>query len=74
MKQSVCRVNANGSKEWYLDGKLHRVEGPAVEDADGTKEWYLNDKLHRTDGPAVEDADGTKEWHLNGQQIGRAHV
>ena len=33
---------ADGSKEWYLNGKRHRTDGPAVEYADGTKEWFLN--------------------------------
>jgi hypothetical protein len=34
-----------GSKEWYLNGKLHREDGPAIEDSDGRKYWYLNGKL-----------------------------
>jgi hypothetical protein len=57
----------NGSKEWFLNDKRHRVDGPAIEDADGSKYWYLNDKYHREDGPAVECADGEKQWYLNGQ-------
>jgi hypothetical protein len=56
-------------KEWWLNGKLHRTDGPAVERADGMKEWWLNGKLHRTDGPAVERADGMKMWWLNGKQV-----
>ena len=28
--------------EWRLDGKLHRVDGPAIEWANGNKSWYLN--------------------------------
>ena len=35
---------ANGSKQWFLNGKLHREDGPAIEHANGIKEWYLNDK------------------------------
>ena len=35
---------ANGSKTWWVNGKLHREDGPAVECADGTKFWYLNHK------------------------------
>lgn len=27
-------------KSWYLKGKQHREDGPAVEWADGRKEWY----------------------------------
>jgi len=55
----------DGDKFWYLNGNLHREDGPAVERADGTKFWYLNGSLHREDGPAVEYADGSKEWYLN---------
>jgi hypothetical protein len=35
---------ANGSKYWYVDGKLHRTDGPAVEYSDGSKEWYVDGK------------------------------
>jgi hypothetical protein len=31
------------SKHWWLNGLLHREDGPAVEYADGTKYWYIND-------------------------------
>ena len=55
----------NGAKRWFADGKLHRLDGPAVERDDGAKEWYVNGKLHRLDGPAVEWVDGTKEWYVN---------
>ena len=54
------------SKEWYLNGKLHREDGPAIERANGDKWWYLNGKIHREDGPAIERAYGDKEWYLNG--------
>ena len=33
---------ADGTKYWYLKGKPHREDGPAVEWADGTKFWWLN--------------------------------
>jgi hypothetical protein len=59
---------SDGTREWHLNGKFHRVDGPAWEGANGTKEWHLNGKLHRVDGPAVEWSDGTKEWHLNGKR------
>lgn len=60
-------VYPSGEKCWYLNGKLHREDGPAVEWADGSKYWFLNGQLHREDGPAVEWSDGTKHWYLNGQ-------
>jgi hypothetical protein len=34
--------DADGHKEWWMDGNLHREDGPAVEYADGDKCWYLN--------------------------------
>ena len=33
--------DANGTKHWYQNHQLHRVEGPAIECTDGTKYWYL---------------------------------
>jgi hypothetical protein len=57
----------DGTKDWHLNGKRHRVDGPAYERADGTKEWYRNGKHHREDGPAREWADGSKQWWVNGK-------
>jgi len=67
MSQPEMLVDFDGTKRWYLNGKLHREDGPAVEWPNGSKYWYLNDKLHREDGPAVELPDGTKRWCLNNQ-------
>jgi len=61
------KVYQCGHKVWYLNGKQHREDGPAVEWADGSKEWYLNGEIHREDGPAVEYANGDKSWYLNGK-------
>ena len=66
--QPKCIISSNGSKAWYLNGKRHREDGPAVERSNGSKAWYLNDKLHREDGPAVEHPDGSKVWILNGKR------
>jgi hypothetical protein len=62
-------VDDNGDKHWWLDGKRHRVDGPAIEHADGSKRWYLHDKLHRVDGPAIEWASGGKRWYLDGKEL-----
>ena len=69
MIEYTVKVYTNGTKLWFLNGKLHREDGPAVEWADGTKKWYLNGEYHREDGPAVEWADGTKFWYLNGKYL-----
>jgi hypothetical protein len=59
---------ADGCKEWWVDGKRHRTDGPAIEWANGNKAWWVNGKRHRTDGPAIEYANGTKEWWVNGKR------
>jgi hypothetical protein len=61
------KVYSNGDKFWYLNGKLHREDGPAREYSDGSKYWYLNGKLHRKDGPAFECSD-YKSWWVNGNR------
>ncbi len=58
----TVKVYPNGTKEWFLNGKIHRVDGAAIEKANGTKEWFLNGKLHRVDGAAIEYANGDKSW------------
>lgn len=45
------------------NNKLHREDGPAIEESNGTKAWYINGKLHREDGPALEHAYGCKSWY-----------
>ena len=66
--QPTCKISPDGDKEWFLNGKRHREDGPAIERANGNKLWWLNGKLHRKDGPAVEHANGDKEWWLNGKR------
>jgi hypothetical protein len=61
-------VDEYGTKRWFNEnGKLHRLDGPAVESANGSKEWYQNGERHRLDGPAYEYADGDKFWYQNGE-------
>ena len=67
MSQPEMSVGPTGTKQWFLNGNLHREDGPAIEWPDGSKEWYLHGKCHREDGPAVEFADGEKQWYLNGK-------
>ncbi len=52
---------------WFNNGKLHKIDGPAVLRPNGTKEWWLNGKLHRENGPAIEYSNGDKEWWINGK-------
>jgi hypothetical protein len=68
MIEYTVKVYPSGSKFWYLNGKCHREDGPAIECASGNKYWYLNGKRHREDGPAVEWSNGNKYWYLNGKE------
>ena len=69
-------VDRKGYKRWYLNGKYHRLNGPAVEFPDGYKCWYLNGKPHRVNGPAIENVNGTKCWFLNDKRhrVGAAAI
>jgi hypothetical protein len=61
------RIEENGyGIHYYLNNKLHRLDGPAIEHANGTKSWYQNGLLHRIDGPAIEYPGGSKHWYQNG--------
>ena len=61
-------IDVRKVKFWFKNGKLHREDGPAIENARGYKEWYIDGNRHREDGPAVEFADGTKLWYKNGKR------
>jgi len=69
MIEYIVKVYTNGTKQWYLNGKRHREDGPAIEYADGDKSWYLNGKRHREDGPAIESSYSFRQWYLNGEQL-----
>jgi hypothetical protein len=43
MIEYTVKVDTNGNKFWYLKGKHHREDGPAIE-YNGEKSWYLNGK------------------------------
>jgi len=52
-----------GQKYWYLNGKLHREDGPAaIEHFWVAKTWFQNGLRHRLDGPAVEWRNGEQYW------------
>ena len=44
MIEYTVKVYDNGNKSWWLNGKLHREDGPAYEGDDGYKQWWLNGK------------------------------
>ena len=60
---------SDGSQEWYLNGKFHREDGPAIIRPDGSQFWYLNGRLHREDGPAIIYSNGTVLYFKHGQSF-----
>lgn len=64
----VCKTS-DETYRWMVDGKLHRIGGPAVTWEDGIEEYWMNGKRHRTDGPAYVYPTGAKEYWLNGEEI-----
>jgi hypothetical protein len=42
-KTYEVKVHTHGTKAWFLNGKRHREDGPAIEGVGGYKYWYLND-------------------------------
>jgi hypothetical protein len=62
-------TNETGSdknQQWYLNGKLHRRDKPAVVTYK-SREYYLYGKLHRIGGPAVLGPDGYKAYFVHGK-------
>jgi len=54
---------------WYLEGRRHRDEGPALITAAGERQWFAHGQRHREDGPAWIHVDGGLSWW----QQGRVH-
>ena len=38
------KVYSDGNRYWTLNGKFHRMDGPAIEWANGGKFWYIHGK------------------------------
>ena len=63
----VKRIDySNGDIEFRLDGKLHRVNGPAdYLDHQRLKTWWLHGRMHRYYGPYNIDGN----WVIHGTII-----
>lgn len=58
----------------YLNGEIHREDGPAMFCKDEMECWYLNNEKHCDCGPAFilynfRKEVVVKEWWLHGQQV-----
>jgi hypothetical protein len=67
-KELICKIRTDGTKEWFLNNRRHRENGPAIEWADGTKEWWFNGVEHRSDGAAIE-WPLARRWFLDGIEL-----
>ena len=64
--QLVQIEDQHGGSHWYLEGKRHREDGPAIVLANGSRHWFIPGLRHREDGPAIEWVGGTGSWWLMG--------
>jgi hypothetical protein len=55
-------------KYHYVNGLLHREDGPAIEFASGALHWYSNDKIHRVGSPAIINPNGYAAWYIDGKR------
>ena len=55
----------DGGTGWFLNGRPHRVGGPAIV-RPGSEYWCQHGLKHREDGPAVVFSIGTRMWFRNG--------
>jgi hypothetical protein len=60
-------VYVNGDVCWYIHGRAHREDGPAI-DWEAYKAWYINGVYHREDGPAIENKNNNK-FYIEGKEI-----
>jgi len=57
-------------EEWWKEGKLHRIGGPARIHKDNMF-WYKEGELHNLDGPAVIEKAGPKQYWIDGVRFTR---
>lgn len=63
----TAKREIGGRREYSLNGKLHRENGPAIERSNGTLEWYVHGERHRENGPAIQMKNGSRFWYRNGE-------
>lgn len=57
---------SDGTKMYYKNNVLHRVDGPAIIKPNGRGEWYYDGKLHRIGGPARVTSYGDEDFYVAG--------
>ena len=54
IRPAAIKQYSRNAKIWYLFGKKHKLDGPAVIHVNGDTEYWQYGKRHREDGPAVK--------------------
>ena len=68
-------IMANGDREWWVDGRLHREGAPTRLLKDGLFEgWRVHGDLHREGTPAVIYPNGGREWWEHDECQGTAGI
>ena len=62
------QTNSNESIHYYSNNKLHREDGPAIENYNKEYHYYIDNKRHRIDGPAIEYPNGHKRYYLDNKE------
>lgn len=67
--ESGPAVYGKSYQAWYVNGLLHRLDGPAITNSDGSTMWYRDNKLHCESGPAASwPSKNHFEFYLEGIQ------
>ncbi len=64
-------IGTTGIQQWWVNGTLHRVGGPATID-NHYSAWWVNGKRHRVGGPAFIDNIGNQQWYIHGREMSEA--
>lgn len=70
MKETSPTIYDDGTEYWYsTDGKLHRLDGPAIKCPTGTFVYYKHGQFHREDnsGPAFSYRGLDNWWFKDGK-------
>jgi hypothetical protein len=69
--QTVIMEPEGAHQEWWLNGRRHRIDGPAIIETDGYNHWYLHGKRYRIDMPATDKYLIQQMWFRDGALHGQ---
>ena len=53
-------IHSSGTKIWFIHGKIHRENGPALMTSLG-EIWYYQGMIHRLNGPAIINKENNNQ-------------